>query len=71
LSRLHGLEDPAARRFHPRLVQPPRHIYASTADRRTGRRWSRRRRTAWVPAWMLAGGVVLALLAGELLRTGG
>jgi hypothetical protein len=52
--------------LHPRLVQPPRYIYASRADRRTGRRWSRRRRV--VPAWMLTIGIVVALLAGELVR---
>jgi hypothetical protein len=55
--------------LHPAPVQPPRYIYASTADRRTGRRWSRRRRG--VPAWMLAGGIAAALLAGELLRAAG
>jgi hypothetical protein len=52
-------------------MNPPRHIYASAADRRTGRRWSRRRRPHWAPAWMLVGGIVVALLAGELLRAAG
>jgi hypothetical protein len=52
-------------------MQPPRHIYASAADRRTGRRWSRRRRPHLAPAWVLAGGITVALLAGELLRAAG
>jgi hypothetical protein len=47
------------------VVQQPRQIYASTADRRRGRRWSRRHRSYWVPAAVLA----LALVAGEALRS--
>jgi hypothetical protein len=69
LTALHGVDRRGREGLHARLVQPPRYIYASTADRRSGRRWSRRRRT--VPAWMLAGGVCAALLAGELLRVAG
>jgi hypothetical protein len=68
LTRVNGVDRPWPRRFHLRLVQQPRHIYASSADRRTGRRWSRRRRPAWVP-WMLACGIAAALLAGELIRS--
>jgi len=47
------------------VVRQPRQIYASTADRRHGRRWTRRHRSYWVPATLLA----LALAAGEALRS--
>jgi hypothetical protein len=50
--------------LHPQPVHPPRQIYASAADRRHGRRWSRRHRSYRVPAAVLA----LALAAGEALR---
>jgi hypothetical protein len=50
-------------------VQPPRQIYASAADRRTGRRWARRHRPLWVPAALLAGATTVALAAGEVLRS--
>jgi len=46
------------------VVQQPRQIYASAADRRHGRRWARRQRSYWLPAGVLA----LALIAGEALR---
>jgi hypothetical protein len=47
----------------------PRQIYASAADRRSGRRWgSSRRRPAWVHATALAAAAAVAALAGELLR---
>jgi hypothetical protein len=51
-------------------LHQPRHIYASAADRRSGRRWTRRRRLRWLPAGALtfAG---LAALAIELLRSAG
>jgi hypothetical protein len=47
------------------VVHQPRQIYASTADRRRGRRWTRRHRSYRLPAGVLA----LALVAGEALRT--
>jgi hypothetical protein len=48
-------------------VHPPRQIYASAADRRTGRRWARRsHRPFWVPAVLLAGATMVAL---EVLRS--
>jgi hypothetical protein len=51
--------------LHPQPVHPPRQIYASTADRRHGRRWARRHHRSYrVPAVVLA----LALAAGEALR---
>ena len=51
-------------------VHPPRQIYASAADRRTGRRWARRsHRPFWVPAALLAGATTVALAAGEVLRS--
>jgi hypothetical protein len=49
-------------------VQPPRQIYASAADRRSGRRWNRRHRPLWVPAVLVAATTV-ALAAGEVLRS--
>ncbi|HWM11285.1 MAG TPA: hypothetical protein VNO82_18145 [Solirubrobacteraceae bacterium] len=48
-------------------MHQPRHIYASAADRRHGRRWTRRHRPVWVPA---AAVLALALAAGEALRSG-
>jgi hypothetical protein len=50
-------------------VQPPRQIYASAADRHSGRRWSRRHRPAWVPAALVAGAMTVALAAGEVLHS--
>jgi hypothetical protein len=60
--------------LHPLPVQQPRQIYASTADRRHGRRWTgvsaagrrrtRRHRSYWMPAAVLA----VAVVAGEALR---
>jgi hypothetical protein len=50
-------------------VHPPREIYASTADRRRGRRWSRRHRPRWLPALLIAGATTVALAAGEVLRS--
>ena len=50
-----------------REVHPPRQIYASAADRRTGRRWTRRpHRPFWVPAALVAGATMVAL---EVLRS--
>jgi uncharacterized membrane protein len=49
-----------------REVHQPRQIYASAADRRTGRRWSRRHRPVWIPVTLVT---VLALAAGEVLRS--
>jgi hypothetical protein len=45
-------------------VVQPRQIYASAADRRHGRRWTRRHRPYRVPMSVLA----IALVAGEALR---
>ena len=39
--------------FHQNRVHQPRQIYASTADRRHGRRWTRRHRSYWLPAVVL------------------
>jgi hypothetical protein len=47
------------------VAQQPRQIYASTADRRHGRRWTRRHRSYWVPAVVLA----VVVIAGEALRS--
>jgi hypothetical protein len=46
-------------------VNQPRQIYASAADRRSGRRWSRRQRPIWIPAAVLG----LAVVIGETLRS--
>jgi hypothetical protein len=51
--------------FHPQPVNQPRQIYASAADRRSGRRWSRRHRPVWIPVAVLG----LAVVAGEALRS--
>jgi hypothetical protein len=59
------LTDPHKRASIADVVQQPRQIYASTADRRHGRRWHRRHRSYWLPAAVLA----LALIAGEALRS--
>lgn len=63
-----GLDRSRAAGFHRAVVHPPRQIYASTADRRHGRRWNGvaggRRRSLWVPAVVLAA----AAVAGEALR---
>jgi hypothetical protein len=50
-------------------VQPPRQIYASAADRRSGRRWARRQRPLWVPAALVVAALTVALAAGEVLRS--
>jgi hypothetical protein len=47
------------------VVHQPRQIYASTADRRHGRRWQRRHRSYWVPAVVLT----VVVIAGEALRS--
>ena len=60
-----ALTDPPARASIAPVALQPRQIYASTADRRHGRRWTRRHRSYWVPAAVLA----LALVAGEALRS--
>jgi hypothetical protein len=59
------LTDPHRKASIARVVHRPRQIYASTADRRHGRRWQRRHRSYWVPAAVLA----FALVAGEALRS--
>ena len=64
-----GLDRPPRGVLHPAEVQPPRQIYASAADRRSGRRWTRRRRHPWVPAALLAGAVTVVVVAGEVLRS--
>jgi hypothetical protein len=46
-------------------VNQPRQIYASAADRRSGRRWSRRHRPIWIPAALLG----LVVVIGETLRS--
>jgi hypothetical protein len=46
------------------VVQQPRQIYASTADRRHGRRWTRRQRSSyWLPA------AIVMIAALEALRS--
>jgi hypothetical protein len=60
-----GLSDPHPRAYIASVAHQPRQIYASTADRRHGRRWTRRHRPYRVPAAVLA----LALAAGEALRS--
>lgn len=60
-----GLTDLDRRASIAPVVHQPRQIYTSTADRRHGRRWTRRHRPYWVPGAVLA----LALVAGEALRS--
>jgi hypothetical protein len=67
--RSEGLTGRRAGRCIPDEVEPPRQIYASAADRRSGRRWTRRHRPIWVPAALLAGATTVALAAGEVLRS--
>ena len=55
--------------LHPAVVLPPRQIYASAADRRSGRRWTRRHRHAWLPFALLAATAAVAVAAGEMLRS--
>jgi hypothetical protein len=50
-------------------VEPPRQIYFSAADRRSGRRWARRHRPVWVPAALVAAAMTVVLAAGEVLRS--
>jgi hypothetical protein len=59
-----GLTEPHRRASIASVAHQPRQIYASTADRRHGRRWTRRHRSYWPPVAVLA----LALVAGEALR---
>jgi hypothetical protein len=66
---LGGLDRRRPAVLHPRGVEPPRQIYASAADRRSGRRWTRRHRPLWVPAVLVAGAMTVALAAGEVLRS--
>jgi hypothetical protein len=60
-----GLTDLDRRASIGPVVQQPRQIYASTADRRHGRRWTRRHRSSmyWLP------GAVLTLAVLEALRS--
>jgi hypothetical protein len=44
----------------------PRQIYASAASRRGRRRWTHRRRDAWLPVTLVTA-TGLVVLAGELL----
>jgi hypothetical protein len=64
-----GVDRRAYEVLHPAVVHPPRQIYASAADRRTGRRWTRRHRHAWLPPVVLAGAGAVALAASEMLRS--
>jgi hypothetical protein len=59
-----GLTDPQVRASIA-VVRQPRQIYASAADRRHGRRWTRRHRSYLAPASILA----IAIVAGEALRS--
>jgi hypothetical protein len=44
------------------VVHQPRQIYASTADRRHGRRWTRRHRSwYWLPAAIVTAALLEAL----------
>jgi len=63
-----GLDRPRPEVLHPLAVPPPGQIYASTAHRRKGRRWNRRRHP-WMPAALLAGAATVAIAAGEVLRS--
>ena len=59
------MTDPRLKASIAGVVHQPRQIYASTADRRHGRRWTRRHRSYWLPAAV----VTLAVIAGEALRS--
>jgi hypothetical protein len=61
--RERGLDRSSPEGFHRLVVQQPRQIYASTADRRHGRRWTRRHRSVsyWLPAAILTVAVLEAL----------
>jgi hypothetical protein len=69
VSALGALDRRGREVLHPAPVHPPRQIYASAADRRSGRRWSRRHRPLRVPAALLVGATTVALAAGEVLRS--
>jgi hypothetical protein len=56
------LTDPHKRASIADVVHQPRQIYASTADRRHGRRWTRRHRSYWLlPAAILTVALLEAL----------
>jgi len=55
--------------LHPAVMHPPRQIYASAADRRSGRRWTRRHRHTWLAPVVLAGAAAVAVAASEMLRS--
>jgi hypothetical protein len=61
-----GLTDPESRASIAHVVHQPRQIYASAADRRHGRRWTRRHRSHWMPTAVVA---LALVLAGEALRS--
>jgi hypothetical protein len=60
------LTDPHWRASIAPVVQPPRQIYASAADRRHRRRWTRRHRSHWLPTAVVA---LALVIAGEALRS--
>jgi hypothetical protein len=82
--RNRALDRCAAAGFDRPVVHPPRQIYASTADRRHGRRWNgvggadRRHGRRWNGVggadrrrrslWVPAAVLAFALAAGEALR---
>jgi hypothetical protein len=55
--------------LHQLVVHPPRQIYASAADRRSGRRWTRRHRHVWLSPVLVAAAAGVALAASEMLRS--
>jgi hypothetical protein len=69
MPRSEGLTGDRPRACIRRLVHQPRQIYASAADRRSGRRWSRRHRHPWLTSIVLAGAAGVALAASEMLRS--